>query len=986
MIGFLIKSDLRERFNFVPPKTKAKSKPPSEAPRPRREVRPKRRETGIELKLSPVAALIGAAVAIVICLPPVHLSASITRASRASAPPSNPLHQAADEFKILTRGWEPSTTSSAIASPRRRKRTLQWHGRVYEFFRNDAIDAIPHEVKQNGQTKSPLRRNQFGFDVAGPVLIPRLIRNPKNTFFMLAYEGVREDAFHASLHTIPTAAERTGDFSATVDPAGNPLPVYDPATTVPNPAYNPSLPVSTSNLQYLRSTFPGNIIPQSGLAPPAIGVLSLYPLPNAHVGPFFRNNYFVNSPEVDNANGIHAKVEDTVSTRNQIAGNADISQGYLASAPYFPTIATPTTPPQHFFLWHSQLDYTYTMNAHTVNTAGITLASHVMRTGNGTETPVPNYNLGGSYLPMGVAYPESRDARNTLELHDGISIHQGKHSLHFSLDDNQYQVNTFDPVYPSGDFQFSSGITSLPGIIDTGDPFASMLLGLAQYAQRTVTLSPSYFRDSYQSAAASDQYQVTKDLTFNFGLTFSRRTPRTEKYNRESTVDPAVNNLADFHLGALVFAGRNGIPRGLRASNFDFDPSIGLAWNPRGSPNMVVRAAFARSHGMIPIYDGQWGTQGFGAQQTFVSANTQLTPALDMTKGIPPYTAPLPDLSPSAADNTVADFVDLSGKEPVYRSASLSAEGDLPFSLVVTAGMGYGDGHDILVGNSAANPDAIDPRYLRYGNALYNQAFRQSLQPYPQYLGFQLYGLYPAGSYQRVAEYVRVQKQESHGLSFTGTYEYSRQFDDYSSPYGNQYLLNLGDNWALSSYNPPQYFQLSYTYKLPFGPNEPLLHFTGWAEPVVTGWSVYGTAYWNGGTPLAMHPEFNNTGSVVPNLFVDTVPGVRPQVANPGPLRWFNPAAFIQPPDFTIGDGTATQPDLLGPGYNNLDLSVDKRFPIGGARALQFSATAFNLINHANLNTPDTGIGSAAAPNVNAGRIIGSFGGRIVQLEMEFDF
>lgn len=938
----------------------------------------------IDSRSSILKALAGVAAGIVICLQAHYLSASTTASRRPRSEQSNPLVEATDEFRTLTRGWGTSTSNSTVAVQRKRK--LQWHGRVYEFFRNDAIDAIPHQVKQNGQTKSPLRRNQFGFDVSGHTPIPRLVPNPDNTFVMLAYEGVREEAFQASLHTIPTAAERTGDFSQTVDPAGHLLPIYDPATTVPNPAYNPSLPVSASNLQYQRATFPGNIIPQDHLAQTAVQAMSFYPLPNAHVGPFLRNNYFANLPEVDDADGIHAKVEETINPRNQVSGSANISKGLLAAAPYFPTIATPTTPPQHFFLWRSGLTYTYTANAHTLNSASITIGSDVMRTTDGSDAPFPKYSLDGSYLPMGVAYPASRNARNSVALRDGLSIHQGKHSLNFSLSYDKYQVNTLSPEYPSGYFQFGAGLTGLPGVIDTGDPFASMLLGLAQYAQQTITLGPSYFRDSYLSATAGDSYQATKNLTFNFDATFSRRTPRTEKYNRQSTVDPSFYNVAARNLGAQVFAGRNGVPRGLREPNFDLDPSASVTWNPRGSSNTVIRAAFSRSHSMIPIYNGQWGTQGFNAQQTLVSANTQLTPALELATGIPPYTMPLPDFSPSAANNTVADFVDLSGKEPVYRSASLSLERDLPFSLVVTGGMQYGDGHNLLVGNGAANPNAINPLNLSYGDALYNQTFRQSLQPYPQYLGFQLYGLYPAGKYQRTAGYVRVEEQASHGLSFTGTYEVSRQFDDYSSPYGNQYLLNLNNNWALSSYSPPRFFQLSYTYKLPFGPNEPLLNFSGWATRLVSGWSVYGTAYWNGGTPLSMHPEYNNTGGVVPYLFVNVVPGVNPQTPNPGPSQWFNPAAFIQPPDFTLGDGVATEPNLLGPGYNNLDLSINKRLPIGGSRALQFSATAFNVTNHANWNMPDTGIGSAAAPNANAGKIIGSYGGRIVQLEMEFDF
>ena len=414
--------------------------------------------------------------------------------------------------------------------------------------------------------------------------------------------------------------------------------------------------------------------------------------------------------------------------------------------------------------------------------------------------------------------------------------------------------------------------------------------------------------------------------------------------------------------------------------------ALGIAWNPRGDAKTVVRASFSRSHGQIPIYNGQWGTQGFNARQTFISPNTQLSPALDLTAGIPPFTTPLPDLSPSAADNTVADFVDLSGREPVYQSASLSVEREIPFSMVVSVGTNYSAGRDILVGDGAANPNAINPSFLSYGDALYNLAFRDTLQPYPQYQGFELYGLYPSGRYQRNSGFVRVEKRASFGLSFTAYYEFSKQLDDYSGPYGNQDFFNRRNDWALTSYNTPQYLQLSYIYELPFGSGKPLFHFSGWGRPLVSGWSVSGTAYWNDGTPLALHPEFNNTGGVLSTLNVNVVPGVDPHVANPGPSLWYNPAAFDQPADFTLGNGPRTEPDLLGPGYNSMDLSVNKRLPVGGDRALEFSATAFNLLNHANWNYPDPNIGPASAPNVDAGKIIGSHGGRVIQLGLKFSF
>lgn len=907
----------------------------------------------------------------------------------------DPLAAAAEEFKTLTRdlGMRPDSPPSL---QKQHGSKMRWHGRVYENFRNDILDTVPHQVRQNGEDVSPLRRNQFGFNVAGPVLIPHLIDNPQNTFFMFSYEGVRERITRASLHTIPTMAQRSGDFSQTVDEAGNLLPIYDPDLTTPNPAYDPSQAVSTTNLEYLRPTFPGNIIPPYRLAAEVQQALSLYPAPNTNIGPFFQNNYFVNGPQTDDADGIIAKLEHSFGDRHRLTSLSTTSTGFLSPTQYFPNLASPTSPNQHFSTWRTEVDYVFTANSKTINSASLSATSNVVQAGDTAQQPFPNYQFGNypstgtaysdKYLAMGTDYPVSRNARTTLELRDGVSTQKGKHSLQLAGRMDFYQVNSFDPAYPSGEFPFSPDITSLPGIIDTGDPFASFLLGFPAYAEETVITAPSYFRNSYQSVSVSDKYQVSKNLALTAGLTLSRRSPRVEKYNRQSTVDPSVIDPSNGLPGGLAIAGLNGISRGMRPSNVDLDPSVGLAWNPRGSARTVARASFSRSHGQIPIYNGQWGTRGFNARPTFVSPNTQLSPAIDLSSGIPPLTTPLPDLSPAAADNTVADFVDLSGREPVYQTLALSIEREIPFSLVLSMGASHSTGRDILVGDSAANPNAINPSLMSYGNTLYNDAFRFTLQPYPQYLGFELYGLYPAGRYERDYGYARLEKRASFGLSFSAYYEFSKQLDDYSGPYGNQDFFNLRNDWALSPDNTPQYLQLSYAYELPFGPNAPWVRLSGWGGALVSGWSITGTAYWNDGTPLALHPEFNNTGDVLSTLNVNVVPGVNPHVANPGPSQWYNPAAFDQPADFTMGNGPRTLPDLLGPGFNSMDLSLNKRLPVGSERAFEFSASAFNLLNHGNWNYPDPNIGPADAPNVDAGKIIGSHGGRVVQLGLKFSF
>ncbi len=896
----------------------------------------------------------------------------------------NPLSQAADEFKVLTRdlGMRPESPPNA---QERHGPKMPWHGRVYENFRNDILDAIPHQVRQNGESVSPLRRNQFGFNISGPLLFPHLITNPHNTFFMLSYEGVRERISRANLLTVPTMQQRLGDFSQTVDPSGFILPIYDPVQTSPNPAYDPTQAVSTSNLQYLRAQFPGNVIPTSRLSPVTQHALALYPVPNTDIGPFFQNNYFINSPQIDDADGIIAKLDHPFRERHRVTSNTTVSSGYLSPAKYFPNDASPTSPEQHFSTVRSELDYVFTANSNTVNSASMVVNSDIVQSGSAAATPFPSYSL-GNYVSMGTAFPTSRNARTTLALSDAWSTRKGKHSIHLTGDANFYQVNSFDSAYPSGYFLFTPDITSLPGIIDTGDPFAGFLLGQPASAELTITTAPSYFRDSYQDFSVQDRYAVQKNLTLNATLTFSRRSPRTEKYNRQSTVDPALIDPSNGLPGALAFAGLNGISRGMRPVNYDLDPSFSITWNPRGNTKMAVRASYSRAHGQIPIYDGQWATQGFNASQTLISPNTQLSPAVDLTAGIPPLGMTLPDLSPSAADNTTADFMNLSKDEPVYQSAGLSVERDIPFSISVSIGANHSVGRGLLVGDGTVNPNAITPADMVYGDNLYDYSYRSTLQPYPQYTGFELYGLCPAGRYERDAGHVRIEKRASFGLTFTAYYEFSKQLDDYSGPYGNQDLFNLRNDWSVTSYSTPQYVSLSYVYEFPFGPNQSLLSISGVGGALVRGWSLSGNAYWNDGTPLAPHPEFNNTGDILSTLNVSVTPGVSPHVATPGPSEWYNPAAFEQPADFTMGNGSRTVAGLLGPGYNSMDVSLGKRLPIGGERTFEFNATALDVLNHANWNYPDMMIGPASAPNIDAGRIIGSHGGRVIQLGLKISF
>jgi hypothetical protein len=431
-------------------------------------------------------------------------------------------------------------------------------------------------------------------------------------------------------------------------------------------------------------------------------------------------------------------------------------------------------------------------------------------------------------------------------------------------------------------------------------------------------------------------------------------------------------------------AGHNGAGRAFQPAQVKVEPSASLAWNVQGDSKTVVRMSYARSYAPIPIYGGQWGTQAFNASPTFISPNVQLEPAITLSGGLPPLSHPLPDLRGDAVNDTVADLVDSSDRQPTYQSASLSLERQLPSQIVVSLGGAYSGGKNLLVGNSTANPNAVPIEALTYRDRLNDEEFNRSLRPYPQYKGFDTYWAWPIGRYMRNAGFLRVEKRASAGLTLNLYYELSKQMDDYSG--GRQDFQDRDEEWSLTNGSHPQHLSLTYSYELPFGPGKQLLAFSDWRRYLLDGWSVSGVSTVLGGDPVALRPLFNNTGGVIMNLHVDQVPGMNPHVSDPGPERWFNPNAFDQPADFTPGNVSRTHPSLRNPSSQNHDLSVAKRFALSPERTVELSAVGLNYLNHANWNDPDEVVGPSFAPNINAGRIIGSRGGRVIQVGLRFSF
>ncbi len=920
--------------------------------------------------------------------------------TRPPSPPKQPseLERAAEEFKTLTRDMGLRADSPPKAAKRTGPKNA-WHGRLFENFRNNVLDAVPHEVRQRGGQSDILRRNQFGFNVGGPVVIPHLYNGARKTFFNISYEGVREHIGRSYLRTVAIAPERTGDFSQTVDNSGAELKIYDPASTRLNPAYNSALPVSVDNLQNARDPFPGNRIPASRLDPVALRAVALYPTPNANAGPFYRNNYFVFGPEVNAADGMIFKVDHAIGERHRLTATASYTNG-LAEAPrYFNTIADSGANDRIYNARRAVVDWTFSRNAGTVNT--LTLDAPIDRSVSsrpGQSGAPASIGLKGplkdafpifqfaEYLPMGRPNPNSVSSHNSYFLTDGLALREGKHRLRITGQLRRLLVNAYLPPYPAGYFRFGASLTSLPGIVNTGHSFASFLLGDAESALASATDNPSYWRGTYSSIGIRDNYEYSRGLSFSGGVTMEVSTPRTEKYDRFSTVSLNATNPANGRPGALIFANRDGQSRSFQPTTVRPSLSFGLAWNPRGDSRSVVRLNYGLSAGTIPIYTTQWASQGINGTPNFISPNIQLQPAVILSNGLPPLPQILPDYRPEAANNTVAEYVDPSGTLPLYQSASLSVERELPSQIILAVTLGHARGQHLFVSNSAANPNAIPLSALVYRDQLNTEAFRATLRPYPQYQRFDLHSSSATGDYKRNAASFRLEKRSSSGLTLTSTYEFSKQMDNYSGPFGVQDYYNRNNEWSLTSSNNPQRFSLSFSWDLPIGSRKPILAFNDWRRYIVDGWAISGITSLQSGEPLALRPLFNNTGGVIDALRVNVVPGVDPNPAERSPEQWFNPAAFDQPADFTYGNGPRTHPHLLTPGNQNHDLSVTKHVAISQESAVEFSATGFNFINTSNLADPDTVIGPASAPNLNAGRIIGSRGGRVIQLGMRFSF
>ena len=886
------------------------------------------------------------------------------------------------------------------ASPARGGRARSWHGRVFEYLRNDILDAVPHEIVQRGGDRNLRRRNQFGFTMNGPIVIPKIHDGRGASFFTFSYEGTRERVGRSYLFTIPTAQQRFGDFSDLVDRAGRPRTVYDPASTRRNALHDPSRPVRRSNLEYDRAPFPDNRIPDYRIDHVARGANAVYPQPNTDVGPFLRNNYWANPSERNTPDGFIARVDHNVGDLQKITFNVNVSEGFQNTPDIYPTAGDPGRPDRSFSNRRVELADTVNLKPNLTYRGSLEVDTDIIDTFSlhGDRDFPDELGLHGV---NGVVFPELRfrgyaglgpsrrsylrNAFTIYDLDNELILRNGDHTWTVVSSTKVVKFSTLELDSPSGSFAFNDRITGLPGINNTGDGFATFLLGQAWQAQATDQPQPAYIRRRSYQNSVSDQWQVNRNLTLTLRLNVNAGSPRTEKFDRQSTFDPDAPNPATGAPGALVFARQGGMGRAFQPFRVRAEPRLGMSWSPTKDRNTVVRGTLLRAYSPVTLRPGPFATQGFSGRRSPISQNSQLVPAVTLAQGIPSLPNTLPDLRGDFANNTDVDMIPRTDAQPTHNHASLEIEHKLPKGLILRARGRTTRGRDMLIGSQIAGLNRAPVSVLSYRDRLNEESFRRSLRPFPHVQQIRMNYQYPGGKYRYDEGRVNLQKRAGDGLSVDLEYAYRKRWDDYSGP-GIQDPQDRSIAWGLSRGLRPQRFAVTYTYELPFGPGKAVFAQPGLWAKLASDWSVSGFTTWSSGDPIVLEPLFNNTGGIIPYLRVNAVPGVDPRVPKPRPEAWFNPEAFVDPSDFTLGNVPRTHPTLRNPDYRNNDIAVTKRVVLSQERSIEFLLQSFNFLNRGNWNDPDTEIGPAHARNANAGKIIGSRGGRVLQLGLRYHF
>jgi hypothetical protein len=887
------------------------------------------------------------------------------------------------EFRILTHtanaefGHSTGSTTNIIT----RSGTNKYHGALWEFVRNDMFDAksfVAQEVE-------PLKRNQFGGTFGGPV-------KHDKTFFFLYYEGLRNRQGVTTVATVPSVAERGGDFRE-LCPEG-----FDAGGNCNNPGhqiYNVFAPSP--------QPIPFNTLP--GINPISQNILAFYPLPNQG------NNTFVTTeskPQNGDQFGVrfdhYLTSKDTLNFRysfNQ-ANVTDPLSTSGANVPGFPVgedqraqnfVATEThtfSPSLVALARFSFLRNKFLFDEHINHTNLQSLGFSYSPSLDVASGP-PFVQVAG-FASVGDPITGPRNSyQNTFDLNGSVTWIRGRHELKFGGGYGHDQINVLQGIATNGFFVFVNAPLT--------NPFASFLIGQPIFFLQGSGDFGRGLRGNNINAYAQDTFKVNSRFTVNLGLRYEIPFPYTEIHNRQNLFEPGVQSVVHPEAPAgLVYPGDPGVPRGLIQTKRDaFAPRLGFAWDPTGSGKWRVTSSYGIFYD--PFYTGQGGPlqDPISAPPYLQTAQISVPNFSDPYAGLPPpvngFTQPMTllvlnkDLKLPYAQDWNLNVQRSFGNDWLFEAGYIGTKGThLPRFI---------EGNPTTFEAGDTSQDDADRRRL------YSGCTRTDTNPCTFSSVGEIAGI-TNSSYNALQ--ASLKKRFSHGLSFLGSYTYSKSIDDVSSfnitgsasqsTAGENDLaqnpFNLGLERGRSMFDARHRFVISYQWNLPFFEKA-----EGWKRTVLGGWQVNGITTFMSGTPFTVYdsagvslqggaPEISGFPSDRPNVVGDFTKGTCTNGASAGTADcWISPSGFQRlDPATQLGQfGNAGRNIAQGPGYQQWDFSAIKNFRITESKTIQFRGELFNIFNHANLGLPVNDLNSP-----NFGQIQTSQPGRLVQFALKFLF
>jgi hypothetical protein len=835
-----------------------------------------------------------------------------------------------------------------------------YHGALFEFLRNDVLDAQPYAFTSVHPKKSPFKWNDFGFELDGPVRIPRVLNGRDKLFFMSNYEALRRRQSSLSTYSVPSAAMFGGDFSELS------TPIYDPLTKQP---------------------FPGNKIPGSRLDPISLKFLKYY---NSASLPGLVNNYVQDSSSPLNRDGFILRLDYNESSGSQWMGRytwGDENQstqginlsGQKILTNYEQYVGSNTRALTPHLVNEARFGYSRFFNSlGTLLAFNTNVVSDIGIPGQNPGAPVtwgiPNIAFNGTgFTGIGDTNdgPFAND-NNTLQFVDKVSWVHGKHTFAFGFEYDRQNYNQLGNQFSRGLFSFQANATKSPSGTG-GNAFAEFLLGDIFTSTVAVAIANAKFQRNVEHAFVDDTWKITPKLTLSLGMRYELTPPFTDTLGNLFTVKipkiEFVSNAPQADWPYLVRQGNctdpyqglnirwtktqavcgGGLNNNLLQTQYNnFAPRLGIAYALDNKT--VIRGGFG-----IFYVDDIGNAMYFDLARNIaarVTLNSNLgSPTLSWSNAIPGGNGAIAQVPPPYA------FVAAYDHATAYTMQYLlNVQRQIGASWVIETGYLGSVSHHL------------------YGFQNVNQAVPgttgsiSSRVPFPNFGVIQLVsdGLnanYHSGS-------VKVTRRFSQGMNLITSYTWSKSIDNSSGirvqgfdtlfPQDNRCLPC---DRALSAFDTRHRFVLGGVYELPIGRGKFVGINNSIANAFAGRWQLSANMTIQSGVPETLtiggadNAGTGNQGSDRPNYT-----GVgNGYAANRTPAHWFDPTSFVEAPAGTFGNvGRNT---LLTPHFQSIDLALGKQFhmPYNEHHALQFRLEAFNVFNHPVWGQPNPNILAGAA-------------------------